>query len=226
MSSTPNSGVIFDAVLQDQPGQLVPADLDLSDDPREVEEGRLLAQFEFAVRGPDDLDQIVVGDDVPGLAVDDVVQPRLAAPFIPDPLEKDQRIADPPPAIGVHPDVFLVLRRDLVRVAVPFEPALLEIIGFLDEGGLHVQTGLGHGPADRLAELGDDDLVHLGDDVDGVDKDEEHDEPEPDKDGVPGRCLHFFTSSPRLSKGRTPFWLWSMMIFLVSLGRTSLRVSR
>ena len=55
--------------------------------------------------------------------------------------KKPERIADPPPAIGLDPDVFLVLGRDLVRVALPFEPALLEVVRLLDEGRFEVDSG-------------------------------------------------------------------------------------
>ena len=86
----------------------------------------LLGLLERAVRAAHHLDQVVVGDDVARLAVDDVVEARLRAALVADALEEQQRVVDAPAGVGVDPDVLLVLGRDLVRVAVPLEPALVE----------------------------------------------------------------------------------------------------
>ena len=99
------------------------------------------------------------------LAVKDVVETRLGATLIAESLEEAQRIDNAPPGVGVDPDEPLVFRRNLVRIAVPFEEALVEVVGLLDEWQFEVQARVHNRCADRVAELGDDDLLRLTDDV-------------------------------------------------------------
>src|SRR4030042_2853490 len=88
-------------------------------------------------------------------------------------LKKDKRIADSPAGISIHPDVFFISCRYLIGISIPFQPALLKIVRLLDERSLEMQSRRVDRPSDGLSKLGDDHLISLGDDEDGVDKDEE-----------------------------------------------------
>ena len=125
----------------------------------------LLGDGELPVAGPDHLDEVVLGDHVAGLAVEDVVEPGLSTLLRAQPLEVLERVGDPPARISVDVDEPLVTRRHLIRVAIPFQEALVEVVGYLDEGFLELQSGFGDRLAFRLTELGDHDLLGLVDDV-------------------------------------------------------------
>ena len=94
----------------------------------------------IAVAVAHQFDEVVPGDGVARLAVEDVVEPRLGAALVAQPLEEPQRIDDAPARVGVDPDEPLVLRRNLVGIAVPFEEPLVEVVGLLDERQLEVQA--------------------------------------------------------------------------------------
>ena len=109
----------------------------------------------------------MAGDDVAGLAVDDVVEARLGAALVAQSLEEEQGIGDAPARVGLDADVLLIARRHLVGVAVPFQPALFENVGLLGKRRLEVQAGLGNRLAHGFTELGDDDLFGFRDRVKG-----------------------------------------------------------
>ena len=69
-----------------------------------------------------------------GLAIDNVIQPTLGARFIAHRLEEFQWIDNTPAGVGIHPNVLFVLGCNLVGIAIPFQPSILEKGGFLDEG--------------------------------------------------------------------------------------------
>jgi hypothetical protein len=95
--------------------------------------------------------------------------------------------------------------RNLVSISVPFQPALLEAIGFLDERDLHVQSWLGDGIPDRFSELSDDHLVVFIHDVERIEENEEHEKNENPESNIDCRLFHFFTSTPRFSRGKMFF---------------------
>jgi hypothetical protein len=76
-----------------------------------------------------------------------------------------QRIDDAPARGRIHDDEFAPERGDLADVTVPDQQALVEAAHFLHERCLPMQPGLGDHVADRFAELHDDGLFGLVDDV-------------------------------------------------------------
>src|SRR3984893_3020919 len=70
-----------------------------------------------------------------------------------------ERIYNPPAGEEVDRDVELVLGWHIGRIAVPLENSLVDQVDVLDEGHLDLQTGGGHGSADRLAGLSDNCLL-------------------------------------------------------------------
>ena len=107
----------------------------------------------------------MLGNDVAGFAIEDVVEPGLGPLFASQALEVQERIGDPPAGVGVDMDEPLVPGRHFVRVAIPFQEALVEVVGLPDEGDLEVQPGCGDRITLRVSELRDDHLVRLADDV-------------------------------------------------------------
>ena len=103
-----------------------------------------------------------------GFSVDDVVQTRLRAPFVPQSLKELERVRDAPACVGVDPDETLVLGRHLVRITVPFEKTLVEVVRSLDERDLEMQSRRENRLAHGLAELSDDHLLGFIDDIRGA----------------------------------------------------------
>jgi ribosomal protein L35 len=114
----------------------------------------------------DDLDQLVLGDRIAGLAAQDVVEARLGTAFVAQSQEILQWIGNPPAGEEIDRDVELVLGRHVRGTAVPLEHPFVDRIDLLDKGHLDLQTGGGHGFTDRLAELGDDHLLDFADRID------------------------------------------------------------
>ena len=95
----------------------------------------------------------------------------------------------------------------------------------LDERHLDVQAGVGARRADRLAELGDDDLLGL---VERVERRGEGEQAEEDGGGE-AQGLHHLAScliGSRFRSGSRPFIEESMMSFRPVFGSTSFSVSR
>jgi hypothetical protein len=63
----------------------------------------LLHLGELAVGAADHLDDLVIGDGVAGLAIQDVIQPRMGTSFVPQALEEQQGVGDLPTGVSVHP---------------------------------------------------------------------------------------------------------------------------
>ena len=84
--------------------------------------------------GADDLDQLMLGDGISGLAPQDVVQAGLSTAFIAQSQEVLEGLGDPPAGEEIDRDVELVLGRHVRRVAVPLENPLVDRIDVLDEG--------------------------------------------------------------------------------------------
>src|SRR5664279_2380636 len=189
-------------------------------DPLEV-----LRHLKRPVRRANDLDQVEGGDGVPRLAVHDVVEAALPAPLVAHGLVEPQRVGDAPAGVRVDPDVLLVPGRDLVRVSVILEPALVEPVHFLDERHLEMQAGVLHDAADRLPELGEDHLLGLGKRVDR--REEEGDRRDrPYDDAGPLHGFTSFRSPSSWRSGRMPRALSSRITFRPTFGRIALRVSR
>ena len=155
---------------------------------------RLLAGLDDRLVGrpvgaPDQLDQVVAGDRVARLAVEDVVEPRLRGALVAQPLQELQRIDDAPAGVGVHPDEPLVLGRHLVGAPVPLEEALVEEVRGLDERHLEVQARRLDRAADRVAELRDDDLLGLAHLVGGRRHEHQQEQEDDDLDRQ-ARALH------------------------------------
>ena len=99
-------------------------------------------------------------------------------------LKEEQGFGDAPATKGISDDVHLIFGGHFGSWAVPLQDALFKAIDHLDEGHLEVQTGVSNWLANRLAELGNDDLLHLIHGVEaGVDKDEQGQDDESDKNG-------------------------------------------
>ncbi len=185
-----------------------------------------VAQRHAVLGGADDLDQLVLGDGVAGLAAEDVVQAGLGAAFVAQPQEVLQGIGDAPAREEVDRDVELVLGRHVRRTAVPLENALVDRIDLLDEGHLDLEAGGGHGIADRLAELGDDHLLDLAHRVERACSDcgQQRDDSE---DAIMIRFMACLPSAEsRFSSGRMLRVCSSTMILERMPGMTSCRVSR
>ena len=131
-----------------------------------------IAQRHPILGGANDLDQLMLGDGVAGLAAENVVQAGLGTAFIPQPQKVLEGIDDPPACKEVDRDVQLVLGRHIGRAAVPLEDTLVDAVDVLDEGHLELEAGRRHGGADRSAELGDDRLLDLADGVERAHQDE------------------------------------------------------
>ena len=116
----------------------------------------------------DDLDQVVLVDQVAHRAVEDVAQQGHRPPFGAHGLEETQRVDDAPARRVVHVDEGLVVGRDLVGITVPDKDALVEILHLLDDRQLELETGSEDRLAHRPAELGDDRLLALAQDVETV----------------------------------------------------------
>ena len=223
----PNSGVILAAFSQDDLRDLAAAGRHLRHGLRRADAGQLLGDLELAVRRADQLDQVEGRHRVARLAVHDVVQPALRAALVVHGLEVAQRVRDAPARVGVHPDVLLVLGRDLVGVAVELQPALVEAVHVLDEGHLEVQPGRRDQAPDRPAELGEDRLLGLRQRVEGPQRQEERDQGRGDDDGpleLHG-CASFALPSSERS-GSTPRAFSSTTTLRFSLGSTWASVSR
>ena len=179
--------------FEDHAGDLVPPQRDLAHGLGFHDVLDLLGFLEGAVGGAHDLDEIVAGNHVARFTVDDVVQPRLGAALVAQALEEQQGVGDAPARVGLHADVLLVTGGHLVGVSVPFQPALVEHIGFLRERHLHMQARLGNRLAHGLAELGDDDLFGFGD---RVQRRRERDDSQQREGGRDQKRagLHYFTS--------------------------------
>jgi hypothetical protein len=128
-----------------------------------------VAQRHAVLGGADDLDQLVLGDRVAGLAAEDVVEAGLRTALVAQPQEVLQRIGDPPAREEVDRDVELVLGRHVRRAAVPLQHPLVDRIDVLDEGQLELQAGGRDRLADGLAELGDDHLLDLAHGIERAD---------------------------------------------------------
>src|SRR5262249_23742354 len=117
-------------------------------------------------------------------------------------------------------------RRDLARLAVPAQHALLEATHVLHEGSLPVQPRARDRLADRAAELGHDRLLRLADGEEaaaqeqdgGEERQHDEDRREPHLPPSPGR------PDPSGS-GRSPFTSSSTTIFRAILGSTRAIVS-
>jgi hypothetical protein len=99
-----------------------------------VSVSRASSQGHPVLGGADDLDQLVLGHRVAGLAAEDVVQPRLGAALVAQPQEVLQGIDDAPAGEEVDRDVELVLGGHVRRVAVPLQDPLVDGVHLLDEG--------------------------------------------------------------------------------------------
>jgi hypothetical protein len=76
-----------------------------------------------------------------------------------------QCIDDAPAGRRIDHDELAPEGGNLAHVAVPYQQALVEAAYFLDERRLPMQPGFGDHFADRFAELHDDGLFRLVDDV-------------------------------------------------------------
>src|SRR5262249_19190304 len=95
-----------------------------------------------------------------------------------------QRVVDPPERKRRDADVPLVPRRHLRRLALIFERALRKRILCLHERQIEIETRCRHWFADRIAELGDDDLLRFVVEVDAVLDDVDRD----NRDGQLDQC--------------------------------------
>ncbi len=155
----------------------------------------------------------MLGDGRPGLAVEDVVEAGLGAAFVAQPLEEEQRIDDPPPGVGVDIEESFVFGRHLVGRAVPLEEPFVEEIGFLQERDLDFEARGHDRVAHRSAELGNDDLFGLVDDVERATRDENQNQ-EGDEDDEEGDLFHWPPPAAlRSRRGSTPERLSSRMSF-------------
>ncbi len=125
----------------------------------------------------------MAGDDVAGFGAEDVVEAGLGAAFVAELLVEFEGVADAPAAEGVDDDVDFVFGGHAGGGAVPLEDAFFEAVDALDEGGFEVEAGLDDGVAHGLAELGDDDLLALGDGEEGGVEDEEGEDREEGGEG-------------------------------------------
>ena len=168
--------------------------------------------LELAVGGAHDLDQIVIGDGVAGLPVENIVEAALSAALVTKALEEQQGVGNAPSSIGVNVDEPLVLGGYLIGLTVPLEEAFFEEVRLLDEGGLDLEAGRHDGLTDRFAELCDDDLLCLIDDEEGATdrgdcKQNEYGDQEE------RYLFHGFTSvPPNWRSGKTPSKLLSSRI--------------
>jgi hypothetical protein len=186
-----------------------------------------VAQRHAILAGPDDLDQLVLGDRVARLATEDVVEAGLRRAFIAEPQEVLEGIGDPPARKEIDRDVELVLGGHVRRIAVPLENPLVDRIDLLDEGNLELQAGGRHGLADRLSELGDDHLLDFAHHVDGAHREvdrEAQDREDYDPLDLTHGCAPFW--APAFSNGRMLRASSSTMIFERMPGITSCIVSR
>ena len=90
----PRSAVRAWAASQHLLGERRAAELDLGSPDSLVRLAQLLADRELAVGAAHDLDQVVLGDRVARLAVEDVVEPRLGAALVAQALEELERVGD------------------------------------------------------------------------------------------------------------------------------------
>src|ERR1700730_11740088 len=97
-----------------------------------------VAQRHAVLGGADDLDQLVLGDGVTGLAAQNIVQAGLSTALIVQPQKVLERIYNPPAGEEVDRDVELVLGRHIGRIAVPLENSLVDKVNVLDEGHLYL----------------------------------------------------------------------------------------
>src|SRR5439155_2213127 len=189
-------------LLQDDLGDLAPPHGHRGHGLRGPDARQLLRQLEGTVARTDHLDQVEGGDRVSRLAVHVVVEPALASALVAHVLEEAQGIGDAPAGVGVHPDVLLVFGGDLVGIAVVLQPALVEPMHGLDERHLGVQARLLEDAAERPSELREDDLLGLGDGIDGGEEQQRDGGHERDE-----RAAHRFTSAgdpSSCSSGKMP----------------------
>ena len=126
-------------------------------------------RFAFLVRAHN-LDQIMFGHGVAGLASKNVFQTRLGASFIAQPHEKGLGVGDAPAGKSVDMNVGLVPRRDGNGGTIPFEKTLIDSVDLLNDGNLEMQSRFPDWFSDRFAELRDDHLFGL---VNGVEASEQ-----------------------------------------------------
>ena len=88
----------------------------------------------------DDLFELGAGDDIASDRVENVVEARSCAGFIPHRSEELQRVRYPPARRGVDDDELAAERRDLADVAVPVEQPVVEAADLLDERYAPVQA--------------------------------------------------------------------------------------
>ena len=206
--------------------------------------------------GTDDLNQVVAGHHVPRLAADDIVDPRERTPLVPQALEVDERIDDPPAGEGLDHHIQLVAGGHLRGIAVPGENPFVEPVGRLHERDLEVEprarntrarVGIDRLPH-RTTKLGDYDLFGLVHRVRAAEdhygrRNEQHaperrdhnlgkPPEEPDQRMVDGQGAHgaalprAAAAPPRFNSGRSCFASSSSTIVPPSRGRSSAIVSR
>ena len=158
-SSMPYWLTPFARFLEDASRETFPAHLDLSLQRRVIAGLELTGLAHVPLCGANDLHQVGARQLVSDHGVDDVVEARLGAGLVADAFEEGERIFDPPPSGGVDGDELSTSGRDLVRIAVPADEALIEAPYLLHERELEVQAGVGDRLSDRAAELHDDRLL-------------------------------------------------------------------
>jgi hypothetical protein len=186
---------------------------------------RISIPRELAVAAAHHLDQVVVGDHVAGLTIEDVVEPGLRSLLAAQPLVVLEWIGDPPASVGVDVDEPLVPSRHLIGVTIPFQEAVVKVSGLLNEGELELQSRCDDRFASRLPELEDHHLLGLADDVERS-ADDRQAEQHHDADNDDQCVLHGFTPGVSGSSGRIPLRLSSSTIFCCTFGYTACIVSR
>ncbi len=127
---------------------------------------RVHIQFiQHPVAVPDRLDKGIGGDKISDRRIDDVIQTGQCPDHIVDGLEKFQGVHNLPARKGVHIKESLVQCGHLAGVSIPLEQVLGKEIGMLKDRDLEIEPRSRLRVADRLSELGNDNLFRLIDDI-------------------------------------------------------------